>query len=297
VQKKYDIKSSSLTIDVEEYFQVEAFANNIKMSEWINYPSRIEYQMQLLLELLEETQVKATFFILGYIAEKHPKLIKLIAQKGHEVASHGFNHQHITKQSQQTFSNDITKAKLLLEDIISAPIKGYRAPCFSITAANSWAHDEIANSGYLYSSSTYPIAHDFYGVPDAPRTPYYLNNGLLEIPVSTVKFQNKILPAGGGGYFRLLPYFIFKRMLNSSEKQLNFINFYTHPWEYDPEQPKIESNAKSNFRHRVNQGSALGKLRKLCNAHQFSTLADVHLVKDYPNLGKWADIASGDFQR
>jgi polysaccharide deacetylase family protein (PEP-CTERM system associated) len=294
VQKKHSINNSSLTIDVEEYFQVEAFANNIKRSEWVNYPSRIEYQMQMLLDVLEETNVKATFFILGYIAERHPELIRLIAEKGHEIASHGFNHQHITKQNQKTFSSDIMQAKLLLEDIISAPVQGYRAPCFSITANNHWAHDEIVKAGYLYSSSTYPIAHDFYGVPDAPRTPYYLENGLLEIPISTAKYGKKNFPAGGGGYFRLLPYFIFSKILNTSQKQLDYINFYTHPWEYDPKQPKIESNVKSNFRHRINQGTALNKLKKLCKAYRFDTLANIHLMKDYPNLGKWTNITLGN---
>ncbi len=288
-------ENNSLTIDVEEYFQVEAFANNINASTWGDYPSRIEYQMQLLLDLLEKKQVKATFFILGYIAKNHPKLIKLIAEKNHEIASHGFNHQHITKQTQKAFAVDITDAKSLLEDLTAAPVNGYRAPCFSITADNEWAHDEIYNAGYLYSSSTYPIVHDLYGVPNAPRTPYFLENGLLEIPVSTAKYRKKIVPAGGGGYFRLLPYFLFNSILNKSKNQLGYINFYTHPWEYDPKQPKIKSNAKSNFRHRVNQHGALAKLTKLCQVHQFDTLAKVHLEKAYPTLGKWTDIASGKF--
>jgi len=295
VQEINNKENNSLTIDVEEYFQVEAFANNVDASNWGDYPSRIEYQMQLLLDLLEEKQVKATFFILGYIAKNHPKLVKLIADKRHEIASHGFNHQHITKQTQKAFSGDITDAKSLLEDLTAAPVNGYRAPCFSITADNDWAHDEIYNAGYLYSSSTYPIVHDLYGVPNAPRTPYFLENGLLEIPVSTAKYRNKIVPAGGGGYFRLLPYFLFNSILKKSKNQLDYINFYTHPWEYDPKQPKIKSNAKSNFRHRVNQHGALAKLTKLCQVYQFDTLANVHLEKTYPTLGKWTDIASGKF--
>lgn len=288
-------KQRSLTIDVEEYFQVEAFTNDIDISEWDNYPSRIDFQISLLLDLLEEKKAKATFFILGIIAIKHPKLVQKIADYGHEIASHGFNHQHITKQNQKEFSSDINQAKDLLEHLTSNKVIGYRAPCFSITPENSWAHEEIQKAGYQYSSSTYPISHDLYGVPKAPRTPYYLSNGLLEIPISTVKFRDKILPAGGGGYFRLLPFFIFEKMLKSSEKQLNFVNFYTHPWEYDPQQPRIKSTLKSNFRHRINQHSALNKLEKLCTTFDFKTLADNHMQKSYPNLGEWKNIASGHF--
>lgn len=288
-------KQGSLTIDVEEYFQVEAFSNNIDISEWDKYPSRIDFQINLLLDLLKKKQVKATFFILGIIAIKHPKLVQKISAQGHEIASHGFNHQHITKQNQKEFSSDIIQAKDLLEQLTSSAVIGYRAPCFSITPKNHWAHEEIQKAGYQYSSSTYPILHDLYGVPKAPRTPYYLSNGLLEIPISTVEFRKKILPAGGGGYFRLLPYFIFQKMLKSSEQQLGFMNFYTHPWEYDPQQPKIKSTFKSNFRHRINQHSALNKLEKLCSTFDFKTLTESHMQKNYPNLGEWKNIAAGDF--
>ncbi len=295
MQIKKQQHNCSLTIDVEEYFQVEAFANDIDIKDWINYPSRIELQINLLLDLLKEQKISATFFVLGFIAEKHPKLVQKIAANGHEIASHGFNHQHITKQNRAEFSADIKQAKDLLEQLISAPVLGYRAPCFSISAENEWAHDEIKNAGYQYSSSTYPISHDFYGVPNAPKTPYYLTNGLLEIPISTLRIYKKTFPAGGGGYFRLLPYFIFQSMFQASGQQLDFLNFYTHPWEYDPEQPKIMSSFKSNFRHRVNQHSALKKLEKLCKTAQFDTLAKCHLNKEYPCLGDWTKIASGDY--
>ena len=288
------LRTSSLTIDVEEYFQVEAFANDVNIQDWGKFESRIEYQIDVLLELLEEKQIHATFFVLGIIAEKHPNVVNKITKYGHELASHGYKHQHISKQSQQEFTNDITQARKLLEDISSTAVLGYRAPCFSIEADNEWAHDEILNAGYSYSSSTYPIVHDFYGVPNAPRTPYYLQNGLLEIPVSTCKFRNKTLPAGGGGFFRLLPFFVYNKMLKSSFDELGFINFYTHPWEYDPEQPKIKTNFKSNFRHRVNQHSALFKLGKLCEQYHFDTLANIHLNKEYPSLGNWQDIATGE---
>jgi polysaccharide deacetylase family protein (PEP-CTERM system associated) len=287
------MKPYSLTVDVEEYFQVEAFAKNITMDNWRSFESRIEYQMDLLLALFKEKNIKATFFILGYIAKHHPILIKKIADQGHEIASHGFNHQHITKITRAEFIKDITDSKALLEDLISSEVVGYRAPCFSITPENHWAHNEILNAGYRYSSSTYPIAHDFYGVPNAPRTPYYLSNGLLEIPVSTSVKKGKTKPAGGGGFFRLLPYWFFKKRLLLAYKQTGFVNFYTHPWEYDPGQPKIKSSFKSNFRHRINQKSAHKKLSKLCTDFQFDTLKSVHLNKDYPQLGNWQDIANG----
>jgi polysaccharide deacetylase family protein (PEP-CTERM system associated) len=282
----------SITIDVEEYFQVEAFAKNITINNWKNFESRIEYQMSLLLEIFQEKNIKATFFILGYIAKNHPNLIKKIAVQGHEIASHGFNHQHITKITRTDFINDIIDSKALLEDLISSEIVGYRAPCFSISPDNHWAHDEILYAGYQYSSSTYPIVHDFYGVPNAPRTPYYLSNGLLEIPISTCEKNGKTKPAGGGGFFRLLPYWLFKKRLLLAYKQTDFVNFYTHPWEYDPEQPKIKSSFKSNFRHRVNQKTALEKLAKLCDDFEFNTLKSIHLDKSYPILGNWHSIAN-----
>lgn len=286
---------ASITVDVEEYFQVEAYAKLISPADWPNYESRVAFQMDLLLSLFDKTNLKATFFVLGIIAEKHPKLIAKIVENGHELASHGYHHQHITKISQNEFFRDIKSSKELLEDIANVEIKGYRAPCFSITPENNWAHNEIVNAGYKYSSSTYPIEHDFYGVPSAPRTPYYLNNGLLEIPVSTYKKGNKTKPAGGGGFFRLYPFFYFKRNLNKALKETQFINFYTHPWEYDPEQPKINGGLKSNFRHRVNQKGALNKLQRLCNSYQFDTLENIHLNKTYPTLGDWTAIAKGEF--
>lgn len=287
------MKSCSITVDVEEYFQVEAFSNNISRSDWGSYESRICFQTELLLETFEQNNVQATFFILGCVADKHPEIIRKIANHGHEIASHGYNHQHITKISQKDFISDITQSKSLLEDISAKRVIGYRAPCFSITPDNLWAHDEIKNAGYEYSSSTYPIIHDLYGVPLAPRTPYFLDNGLLEIPVSTAKIFTKTLPAAGGGFFRLFPYPLFKFLLNRAHSETGMINFYTHPWEYDPAQPKLSGTFKSNFRHHVNQKTALKKLKKLATQYHFETLSTVHMNKNYPKLGVWADIAKG----
>lgn len=285
----------SLTIDVEEYFQVEAYAKKININEWDNYESRVNYQMDLLLALFAEKKVKATFFILGVVAQKHPRLVQKIAQQGHEIASHGFNHQHITKLNAEQFFQDINDAKKLLEDTSNGEVLGYRAPCFSITATNDWAFEKVQEAGYQYSSSTYPIEHDFYGVPLAPRQPYKLSNGLLEIPISTLKVNNKNRATGGGGFFRLYPFWLYKYLLEKSFQQLGYINFYTHPWEYDPQQPKLAGGLKSNFRHRVNQKTALNKLAKLCDSFTFDTIKNIHLAKDYKTLGDWKNIASGQY--
>jgi polysaccharide deacetylase family protein (PEP-CTERM system associated) len=198
--------------------------------------------------------------------------------------------------SQAEFEEDITDSKKILEDITGEAVIGYRAPCFSISSDNGWAHDTILGAGYQYSSSSYPIQHDLYGVPNAPRTPYRLSNGLLEIPVSTWNFLNKQLPAGGGGYFRLLPYQLFKCSLRKSSEQLGVFNFYTHPWEFDPEQPKISASHKSQFRHYVNQSTALSKFAKLCHDFEFDTIANVHLGKNYPVLGKWTEVSRGNYE-
>lgn len=285
---------NAMTVDVEEYFQVEAFAQDISVNEWSSYESRLQIQMDKLLSTFADNNVKATFFTLGWIAEAHPELLKKLVREGHEVASHGFMHQHLSKQNADVFYEDITKAKKLIEDIIGTEVKGYRAPCFSISADNDWAHDLIAKAGYKYSSSSYPINHDLYGVPNAPRDAYRLSNGLLEIPVTTAVMGNKVLPAGGGGYFRLLPFWMFNYLFNKGQ-QGRVGNFYTHPWEFDPEQPRIESNMKSRFRHHVNQKTAMKKLSKLCASYNWTSMEQAYLGQDHPVLGDWPTVASGQY--
>ncbi|WP_218352550.1 XrtA system polysaccharide deacetylase [Alteromonas lipotrueiana] len=283
---------NAMTVDVEEYFQVEAFAQDISVNEWSSYESRLHIQMERLLTTFAQNNVKATFFTLGWIAEAHPELLKKLVSEGHEVASHGFMHQHLSKQNADVFYEDITKAKKLIEDITGTEVKGYRAPCFSISADNDWAHDLIAKAGYKYSSSSYPINHDLYGVPKAPRDAYRLSNGLLEIPVTTATIGDKILPAGGGGYFRLLPFWMFNYLFNKGQKG-RIGNFYTHPWEFDPEQPRIESNMKSRFRHHVNQKTAMQKLAKLCASYNWTSMEQAYLGQEHPVLGDWPSVANG----
>ena len=245
---------NALSIDVEDYFQVSAFASCIERSRWDSIECRVERNIDCVLALLSEGNAKATFFTLGWIAERYPLLVRRIADAGHELASHGFAHHRASEQERGVFLADIRLAKAILEDISGAEVRGYRAPSFSIGASNPWAFDAIAEAGYRYSSSLYPIRHDHYGVPDAPRFAHEVRPGLLEVPVATVRVLRKNWPAGGGGYFRLLPYLVSRwsiRRINERDRQPAI--FYFHPWELDPEQPRVEGiGAKTRFRHYVN---------------------------------------------
>jgi polysaccharide deacetylase family protein (PEP-CTERM system associated) len=254
---------NALSIDVEDYFQVSAFAAHIPRSTWDDVPCRVEANIDCILGLLADGDVRATFFTLGWIAERHAGVVRRIVDAGHELASHGYEHVRATDQAYGKFLADIRLAKAVLEDISGHEVNGYRAPSFSIGAANQWAFDCIAEAGYRYSSSIYPIRHDHYGSPHAPRFAHEVRDGLLEVPVATVRMMESNWPAGGGGYFRLLPYSISRwslRRLNDVDGQPAM--FYFHPWELDPEQPRIHAaGAKARFRHYVN----LKRMRpKLC---------------------------------
>jgi polysaccharide deacetylase family protein (PEP-CTERM system associated) len=256
---------NALTIDVEDYFQVSAFAPYIQRSEWETMPCRIEQNIDRILALLSETNVKATFFTLGWIAERYPELVRRVAQSGHELASHGFSHQRATEQKRDEFLADICLAKAILEDISGHAVDGYRAPSFSIGPSNPWASECIGEAGYRYSSSVYPIRHDHYGVPDAPRFAHETSPGVLELPVATVRMFSANWPAGGGGYFRLLPYTISRWSI----RRINTVDckpamFYFHPWELDPDQPRVQGpSAKSRFRHYLNLKRTEPRMRRL----------------------------------
>jgi polysaccharide deacetylase family protein (PEP-CTERM system associated) len=271
---------NALTIDVEDYFQVSALAPHFPRREWENVPCRVERNMDLILSLLHEYGAKATFFTLGWIAERYPHLVRLIAMEGHELASHGYAHQRASEQTPEAFLADIQLAKTVLEDIADVPVNGYRAPSFSIGRTNPWAHDCIAEAGYRYSSSVYPVRHDHYGMPDAPRFPYRLDNGLLEMPITTVRWMGRNLPAGGGGYFRLLPYAASRwliRQVNETDRRPAM--FYFHPWEVDPEQPRVAgTTAKTRFRHYVNLSRTEERLRRLMNDFSWGRMDDVFLA-------------------
>jgi polysaccharide deacetylase family protein (PEP-CTERM system associated) len=245
---------NALTIDVEDYFQVAAFADRIARSEWDTLPCRVERNIDRILELLAAADAHATFFTLGWIAERYPDVVRRISAAGHEVASHGFEHQRASEQQRDAFLADIRLAKAVLEDIAGQQVHGYRAPSFSVGHANAWAFDCMTEAGYTYSSSIYPIRHDHYGVPDAPRFAHEVRPGLLEVPVATIRMLSNNLPAGGGGYFRLLPYAISRwsiRRINTVDRKPAM--FYFHPWELDPDQPRLDGiSAKTKFRHYVN---------------------------------------------
>jgi polysaccharide deacetylase family protein (PEP-CTERM system associated) len=256
---------NALSVDVEDYFQVSALAPHIARSDWERIPCRIERNMDIILELLSSSASQATFFTLGWIAQRYPQLVQRIAAEGHELASHGYGHQRVNDQTRAQFLEDIRKAKTLLEDLTSAEVKGYRAPSFSIGADTLWAFDSIAQAGYRYSSSIYPIRHDHYGMPDAPRFAYRPREDLLEIPVATARVLHTNLPAGGGGYFRLLPYAISRsliRRINRSDQRSAV--FYLHPWELDPEQPRVpRTGLKTRIRHYLNLHRTQARLRRL----------------------------------
>jgi polysaccharide deacetylase family protein (PEP-CTERM system associated) len=256
---------NALTIDVEDYFQVSAFAPHVPRADWDARECRVEQNIERILALLADANARGTFFTLGWIAERYPAIVRRIAAEGHEIASHGFGHQRASEQSPLEFLADIRLAKAIIEDVAGCEVRGYRAPSFSIGTSNPWAFDAIAAAGYRYSSSIYPIRHDHYGVPDAPRFVHESRPGLLEIPVATVRMARSNWPAGGGGYFRLLPYALSRwsiRRINRHDRQPAM--FYFHPWELDPEQPRIDGpDAKTRFRHYLNLRRMAPRLTRL----------------------------------
>jgi polysaccharide deacetylase family protein (PEP-CTERM system associated) len=256
---------NALTIDVEDYFQVSALAPHFPRASWEVTPQRVAGNVRRLLELLREAQVQATFFTLGWVAERNPALVREIIAHGHEVASHGYAHQRIAELGPRAFLEDIRRAKSILEDITGAAVTGYRAPSFSVGRDNPWAFDIMARAGYRYSSSVYPIRHDHYGMPDAPRFPWRPLPELLEVPVATARLLRTNLPAGGGGYFRLLPYPLSRWLI----ERINRVDrrpavFYLHPWEIDPGQPRVRAaGAKTRFRHYLNLQRTQPRLSRL----------------------------------
>jgi polysaccharide deacetylase family protein (PEP-CTERM system associated) len=272
---------NAMSIDVEDYFQVSAFAPHIRRDEWDAMPCRVERNMDVILGLLDETNSKATFFTLGWIAERYPQVVRRIVDAGHELASHGYGHQRASDLTPEQFRDDISRAKKILEDLGGVAIRGYRAPSFSINHENWWAVEELGNAGYEYSSSIYPVRHDHYGMPDAPRFAHRPNGetGILELPPTTVPLFGRNLPAAGGGWFRLLPYEVSRWMLNRVNAQDNApCMFYFHPWEVDHEQPRLQGlSAKTRFRHYVNLKHMQGRLRRLLKDFEWDRVDRVFL--------------------
>lgn len=257
-----------MSVDVEDYFQVGAFEHTIARDEWDRWPCRVEANVDRILGLFDRHGVKATFFTLGWIAERYPGVVRAIVDNGHELASHGYGHHRATHLTPVEFRADVTRAKGLLEDIGGTEVKGYRAPSFSIGQGNLWALEVLAETAHRYSSSIYPIAHDHYGMPDAPRFPYRPRQcpDLLEVPPTTVDWHGRNLPAAGGGYFRLMPYGASRWMIRRVNAQDGRpAMFYFHPWEVDPGQPRVPgAPMRSRFRHYVNLSRMEAKLARLC---------------------------------
>ena len=271
--------TNALTIDVEDYFQVSALAPYIPRDQWHLRECRVERNVERILLMLDEQQTQATFFTLGWIAERYPHLVRRIVDAGHELASHGYGHQRASDLNEADFSADVGRAKKLLEDLSGQQVRGYRAPSFSIGEANLWAFDCLQEAGYCYSSSIYPIRHDHYGMPGAPRFAHRVNCGLLELPVTTARFFDRNWPASGGGYFRLLPYALSRWLL----QKVNQLDgqpaiFYFHPWEIDAAQPRIAGiSAKTRFRHYVNLQHTEGRLKRLLADFNWGRMDEVFL--------------------
>jgi polysaccharide deacetylase family protein (PEP-CTERM system associated) len=271
---------NAMTVDVEDYFQVSAFEGVVNHDDWERLPCRVEQNTDHILELFDHHDVKATFFMLGWVAERYPGLVRRIVDAGHELASHGYSHVRVTQQSPNEFSEDVSKTRKLLEDIAGCEVQGYRAASYSIVNETLWAHDLLQDAGYRYSSSVYPIHHDLYGIPEAPRFAYRpKDNGLLEIPVTTVSLFNHNLPCGGGGYFRLLPYRVSRwamQRVNGADRMPCV--FYFHPWEIDPDQPRQAGiSGKTRFRHYLNLRRMKPRVARLLDDFSWGRMDHVFL--------------------
>ena len=277
--------TNALTIDVEDYFQVSAFAPHIDRATWDNCECRVEGNVHRILALLEKHDTKATFFTLGWVAQRYPQLVRQIVEGGHELASHGYGHERASDLTQAAFLEDIRSAKAILEDLSGSAVVGYRAPSFSIGKGNLWAFDCLAETGHRYSSSIYPIAHDHYGMPDSPRFVHEVRPGLIEVPITTLRAFGRNFPSSGGGYFRLLPYALTRWMLqrvNADDGQAGI--FYFHPWEIDTQQPRIEGiSAKTRFRHYVNIDRVEARLNLLLTDFRWGRMDHIFLDKPLPN--------------
>jgi polysaccharide deacetylase family protein (PEP-CTERM system associated) len=271
---------NALTIDVEDYYHVSAFEAVVQPQDWEWYESRVEKNTDTVLALLSNKQVKATFFVLGWVAERHPHLVRRIAAEQHEVACHGYSHRRIYTQTPAVFRSETCKAKRLLEEAAGMSILGYRAASYSITQQSLWALDILAEEGFQYDSSIFPIRHDLYGIPNHPRFPHVLHghgtSPIVELPLSTVRLAGVNFPVAGGGYLRLFPYAITHlamRYLNRREKQPAIV--YFHPWELDPQQPRMPAGRLSRFRHYTNLNRMETKLRRLLDSFTFAPIREV----------------------
>lgn len=274
---------NALTIDVEDYFHVTAFDRHIMPDQWDTYPLRVESNTRRILDMLDEYAVRATFFVLGWVAERRPALVREIHRRGHEIACHGYGHQLIYRLTPQEFRTDVSKAKTILEDLCGERVHGYRAPSYSITAKSLWALDILVEEGFSYDSSIFPITHDIYGIPGGKRFPHEISThagAIQEFPISTFPLNvggwKSHVPIAGGGYLRLFPAALVSwaiQGINARENQPAVV--YFHPWEIDPHQPRIRAGLKSRFRHYLNLQRMELKIRYLLSNLRFSPVRDI----------------------
>ncbi len=268
---------NAFTVDVEDYFQVSAFERHIAKSDWTHQEQRLGGNMDRLLALLDRFGVKATFFCLGWVAEHHPSIIRRIAQQGHEIASHGYWHRRATEQTQDEFYQELLTTRDFLQQLSGQPVIGYRAPSFSFNQTNPWVYEALAKAGYQYSSSVYPVVHDHYGVPGAPRFKYRASADIWELPLSTLRLWGKNWPISGGGYFRLYPYAASAWAIRRALQQDGHpYVFYMHPWEMDPAQPRPQClPLKTRFRHYINLNKVEDRLVRLLGDFRWGRVSDV----------------------
>lgn len=285
---------NAMSVDVEDYFQVSAFERHVSRKSWADLPSRVERNTRIALDLFELHGVRATFFVLGWVADRYPELVREIVRRGHELGSHGYEHVRVIHQSPEEFRTDVTRTKAILEQLGGVEVAGYRAASYSIGRDNLWALDVLHEAGYRYSSSIYPIRHDLYGMPSAPRFAFrHRGDGILEVPISTVSVLNRNFPCGGGGYFRLMPYPLSRWAIGRVNRHdRSPAVFYFHPWELDPEQPRPDGlGLKTRFRHYLNLPRMQTRLARLLRDFRWDRMDRVFLEAD---VRQQADIVQDD---
>lgn len=291
--------TNAMTIDVEDYFQVAALASAVGRCNWDSFESRVEQNTDRLLRLFDDAEVSATFFVLGWVADRYPSVVRRIFDAGHEVGSHGYSHELVYRQTPEEFREETHRAKAILEDITGFEVHGYRAASFSIRRTTGWAIRALVDAGFKYDSSIIPVRHDLYGVINAPAHPYTIElpdgRRLVEYPPSTVELSGQRIPVGGGGYFRLFPYWFSRRMLKSiNQREGKPFTFYLHPWEIDPEQPRVRTKSLlSRFRHYNNLHKCEARLKRLLSDFKFTTKDQVLTRLETPTVS-FADLFASE---
>jgi polysaccharide deacetylase family protein (PEP-CTERM system associated) len=287
---------NALTIDVEEWFHVSLFRRRIRREEWDSLKSTVVADTCLVLKILAEKKVRATFFILGWVAERYPEIVIAIQEHGHEIGSHTYSHQIIYEQSRQEFAADVRRSLTLLEDLTQAPVINFRAPSYSITRSSLWAWEALADLGITCDSSVFPVKHDLYGIPEAPRFPFYINlknhPGLIEVPLSTIQLRGKNIPVAGGGYLRLYPDWFIRHSIRRINRENRPAIIYLHPWELDPNLPRLKIGFLKELRHYGNLALTEAKLRRLLDEFSFGPLRDV--LSAVPIQNNWPMTTSAN---